>query len=146
MPTHRLTAFAAAPPERVFELWVDLDRMREWVGGVTKVTDVSGPVDRARTTYVVWFGRVRSPTVVLESDRPRRFSTRFGNSVLRGVNTTTFEPEGDGTRIHEVLQTEGWVAAMTSRLFSIGSYKGSYQGELNAFAKLAEGEAASARR
>jgi len=142
VPTHRLTAFAAAPPERVFELWVALDRMREWVGGVTKVTDVSGPVDRAGTTYVVWFGRVRSPTVVLEADRPRRFSTRFGNWILRGVNTTTFEPEGDGTRIHEVLQTEGWVSAITSRLFSMGSYKGSYQGELNEFARLAEREGA----
>ena len=141
MPTHRLTAFAAAPPERVFELWIDLDRMREWVGGVTKVTDVSGPVDRASTRYVVWFGPVRSPTVVLESDRPHRFSTRFGSWILRGVNTTTFEPEGNGTRITEVMQTEGWISAITSRLFSLGSYKGSYQGELNDFAKLAEREA-----
>jgi uncharacterized protein YndB with AHSA1/START domain len=140
MPTHRLTAFAAAPPERVFDLWIDLDRMKEWVGGVTKVTDVSGPVDQAGTRYLTWFGPMKSPTVVLEADRPRRFSTRFGNWLLRGTNTATFEPEGEGTRITEVMQTEGWVSAVTSRLFGMGSYKGSYQGELNDFARLAERE------
>ena len=141
MPTHRLTVFAAAPPDRVFDLWTNLDRMKEWVGGVTRVTDITGPVDQAGTRYIVWFGPVKSPTVVLEVERPSRFSTRFGSWILRGVNTTTFEPEGDGTRITEVMRTEGWVSAITSRLFALGSYKGSYQGELNDFAKLADGEA-----
>jgi uncharacterized protein YndB with AHSA1/START domain len=141
VPTHRLTAFAAAPPERVFDLWIDLDRMKEWVGGVTKVTDVTGPVDQVGTRYLVWFGPMKSPTEVLEADRPRRLTTRFGNSIMRGVNTTTFVPEGDGTRIVEDFRTEGWVSAITARLFALGSYKGSFQGELNDFAKLAEREA-----
>jgi uncharacterized protein YndB with AHSA1/START domain len=144
MPTHRLTAFSAAPPERVFTLWIDLDRMREWVGGVTKVTDVSGPVDQVGTRYIVWFGPVKSPTVVLEAERPRTFSTRFGNWIMRGVNTTTFTPEAGGTRIDEVFQTEGLVSAISARLFSLGSYKGSFQGELNDFAKLVERETPSA--
>jgi uncharacterized protein YndB with AHSA1/START domain len=141
MPTHHLTAFSAAPPERVFDLWTNLDRMKEWVGGVTKVTDVTGPVDRAGTRYIVWFGPVKSPTEVLEVERPRRFRTRFGSWILRGVNSTTFEPEGDGTRIVEEMRTEGWVSAITSRLFALGSYKGSYQGELNDFTRLAERDA-----
>jgi hypothetical protein len=115
--------------------------MTEWVGGVTKVTDVTGPVDRVGTRYVVWFGRVKSPTEVLEADRPRRLTTRFGNWIMRGVNTTTFEPEGDGTRIVEDFRTEGWMSAITAWIFSLGSYKGSFQGELNDFAKLAEREA-----
>jgi uncharacterized protein YndB with AHSA1/START domain len=144
MPVHHLTAFAAAPPERVFDLWIDLDRMKEWVGGVTKVTDVSGPADTVGTTYIVWFGPVKSPTEVLEADRPRRLTTRFGNWILRGVNTTTFVPEGDGTRIVEEMRTEGWVSEITSRVFALGSGKGSYQGELNDFAKLAEREAREA--
>jgi uncharacterized protein YndB with AHSA1/START domain len=142
MPTHRLNAFAAAPGHRVFDLWIDLDRMTEWVGGVTKVTSVTGPVDRVGTRYVVWFGRVKSPTEVLEAERPRLLKTRFGSWILRGVNTTRFEPEGNGTRITEEMRTEGWFSAITSRLFALGSYKGSYQGELNEFAKLAEREAA----
>ena len=142
MPMHRLTAFTAAPPGRVFALWTDLDRMKEWVGGVTKVTDLTGPVDRVGTRYVVWFGPVKSPTEVLDVERPRRFGTRFGSWILRGTNTTTFEPDGDGTRITEELVTEGWVSAITSRLFGLGSHKGSYQGELNEFARLAALEAA----
>jgi uncharacterized protein YndB with AHSA1/START domain len=141
MPTHHLRAFAAAPPERVFDLWIDLDRMKEWVGGVTKVTDVSGPVDRVGTTYIVRFGKMKSPTTVLEAERPRRFKTRFGNWIMRGVNTTTFEPEGDGTRIVEDFQTEGLTSAIVARIFALGSYKGSFQGELNDFARLAEREA-----
>ena len=141
MPTHHLTAFSAASPERVFDLWTDLDRMKEWVGGVTKVTDLTGPIDRAGTRYVVWFGPIKSPTEVLEVERPRRFTTRFGNWILRGVNTTTFETEGTGTRIVVEMRSEGWVPAITSRLFALGSYKGSYQGELNDFAKLAERDA-----
>jgi uncharacterized protein YndB with AHSA1/START domain len=141
VPRHHLTALAKAPPERVFDLWTDLDRMKEWVGGVTKVTDLTGPVDRVGTRYVVWFGPVKSRTEVLEAERPRRLTTRFGNWILRGTNSTTFEPEGDGTRITEEFVTEGWVSAVTSRLFGMGSYKGSYQGELNEFAKLAEREA-----
>jgi uncharacterized protein YndB with AHSA1/START domain len=137
-----LTAFAAAPPELVFDLWTNLERMKEWVGGVTKVTDLTGPVTQVGTRYVTWFGPVKSPTIVLEADRPGRFSTRFGSWILRGVNTTTFTPEPGGTRIDEVMRTEGWVSEITSRLFSMGSYKGSYQGELNDFARLAEREVA----
>ena len=144
MPRHHLTAFSATTPDRVFDLWTDLDRMKEWVGGVTKVTDVTGPIDQVGTRYIVWFGPVKSPTVVLEADRPRRFSTRFGNRILRGVSTATFEADGSGTRITQDMRTEGWVSALTSRLFALGSYKGSYQGELNDFAKLAERETGAA--
>ena len=60
MGTHRLSVHVAAPPERVFDLWTNLDRMKEWVGGVTKVTDVTGPVARAGTRYTVWFGGMQT--------------------------------------------------------------------------------------
>lgn len=141
MASYRVTAHVAAPPDRVFDLWVDLDRMKDWVRGVTKVTDVSGPVAQAGTRYVVWFSGMKSPTEVLEAERPRVFRTKFGNWILRGEGGATFEPEGDGTRIVQDFRTEGWIAAVSSWLFSRGSYEGSFQGELNTFAKLAEREA-----
>ena len=146
MGTHRLTVHVAAQPDAVFRLWTDLDRMHEWVGGVTNVTDVTGPVGRAGTRYTVWFGRMASRSEVLEADPPRFIRTRFRSRLLGGETTATFEPEGDGTRLVQEFRTEGLVAAIAGWIFSRGSYRGSFQGELNDFARLAEAEAASAAR
>jgi len=146
MGTHRLTVHVAAPPDGVFQLWTELDRMKDWVGGVTNVTDVTGPVGRAGTRYTVRFGRMASRTEVLEADPPRFLRTRFRSRLLGGETTATFEPEGDGTRIVQEFRTEGLIAAIAGWIFSRGSYRGSFQGELNDFARLAAAEAASAAR
>lgn len=138
MAAYRFKTRTAASPERAYALWTDLDRMKEWVGGVTRVTDVSGPVDRAGTTYTVWFGGMKSRTEVLEAERPHRFHTRFGNLILKGENSATFEPDGTGTVIRQEFRTHGLVSAIFARLFARGSYRGSFQGELEAFARLAE--------
>ena len=138
MARYRFSIQVDAPPERVFALWTDLPRMGEWVGGVTGVTDVSGPVDRVGTTYVVHFGPVKSPTEVLEADRPRRFATRFGSWVLRGRSSTTFEPDGAGTRVTQEFETVGLISAVSSWVFSRGAYEGSFRGELEKFGRIAE--------
>ncbi len=115
--------------------------MGEWVGGVTGVSDISGPIDRAGTTYVVHFGPVKSPTEVLDAERPSRFATRFGSWVLRGTSSTTFEPDGAGTRVTQEFRTVGWFSAISSWVFSRGSYEGSFRGELEKFGRIAEREA-----
>jgi uncharacterized protein YndB with AHSA1/START domain len=145
MGAYRFAVDIAAPPELVFGLWTDLDRMKEWVGGVTKVTDVSGPLDRAGTRYTVWFGGMPSRTEVLEVERPRRIRTRFGNRVLKGETAATFEPDGAGTRLTQQFRTEGFISAVVARIFASGAWRGSFQGELNTFAALAEREAETAR-
>lgn len=142
MASYRFETRVAAPIEVVYDLWTNLDRMKEWIGGVTKVTDVTGPTDRVGTRYVTWFGRMKSPTEVIEAERPRVFATRFGNFLLRGTNRTTFQPDPDaGTRMAETFQTEGLIPGLMARLFATGSYEGSFRGELEAFARLAEAEA-----
>ena len=143
MGVHRVSAHVAAPPDHVFSLWTDLDRMKDWVGGVTRVSDVTGPVAQAGTTYTVWFGRMASRTEVLEADPPRLFRTRFGSRVLAGESSARFEPEGDGTRIDQEFRTTGLIANIMGRIFAFGSYRGTFQGELNAFARIAEAESAS---
>ena len=45
MSAYRFSLHVAAPQHRVFELWTDLDRMAEWIGGVTKVTRRIGEID-----------------------------------------------------------------------------------------------------
>ena len=141
MAHYTITTRVSAPPDHVFRLWTSLERMGDWVGGVTGVTDVSGPVDRVGTTYVVHFGPMKSPTEILEVDPPRRFATKFGNWILRGRSSASFEPDGDGTLITQEFQTEGWISAISSWVFSRGSYEGSCRGELEKFARLAEREA-----
>src|SRR5512144_982239 len=141
MARYAFSIHVDAPPEHVFSLWTNLQRMGEWVGGVTGVTDISGPVDQVGTTYVVRFGPVRSPTQILEAERPRRFATRFGSWILRGKSSATFEPEGDGTRVTQEFETVGRISAISSWLFSRGSYEGSFRGELQAFGRIAEHDA-----
>lgn len=143
MGRNRFSVHVAAPRERVFALWTDLERMREWVGGVTGVTDVSSPIDRVGTTYYVRFGRMAIPTGNVEVDPPRRFATRFGNRLLRGRSSTTFEPDGDGTRVTQELETVGLISSIMGWIFSRGSYQGSLRGELGAFARFAERDAHS---
>jgi len=146
MGRHRVSAHVAAPPEHVFGLWIDLDRMKDWVGGVTRVSDVSGPVAQAGTTYTVWFGRMRSRTEVIEADPPRFLRTRFGNRLLAGESSVRFEPEGDGTRIDQEFQTAGLIPNIMGRIFAMGSYHGTFQGELNEFARVAAAEDQTATR
>ena len=130
-----------APPELVFDLWTDLSRMREWVGGVSRVGEPSGPIDQVGTTYTVFFGNTPSRTEVIEAERPRRFGTRFGNAFLRGTNITEFEPDGAGTRLSETFTTDGFLPGILGWIFAHGSYRGSFLGELRHFGRIAEAEA-----
>ncbi len=141
MAHYRFSVDIAAPIEQVFDLWTNLDRLHEWTGGVSKVTDVTGPVDRAGTRYTVWFGRMGSPSEVLEAERPRRIRTRFGNRILRGETLATFAPTATGTHLTQEFRTIGLIPAISARIFAMGSYKGSFRGELQEFARIAEREA-----
>jgi uncharacterized protein YndB with AHSA1/START domain len=141
MAEHRLSIDIAASPEAVFRVFMDLDRMTEWVGGVTRVTDRTGPIDVAGTRYTVWFGPMKSPTEILEVERPVHVRTRFGNVILKGESDVRFEPTPDGTRLTQVFRTRGVISALTSRLFAAGSYKGSFQGELEEFRRIVERDA-----
>jgi uncharacterized protein YndB with AHSA1/START domain len=136
MATHRISLLIDAPPERVFEAFMDLGRMHEWVDGVTGVSDVSGPVDQAGTRYTVHFGPMESPTQILEVERPRHVRTRFGNLLLKGESTATFEPEAGGTRLTQQYRTRGIVSAIMARVFATGSHKGSFRGELETLRDL----------
>jgi hypothetical protein len=106
------------------------------------VTDVTGPVDRAGTTYTTWFGSMASRTEVLEAEGPHLFHSRFSGRILSGENRSVLESEGTATRLSEEFRIGGGIAAAVfGRIFATGSYRGSFQGELNEFAKLAEREA-----
>lgn len=142
MGNYEFSVHVAAPQERVFNAWINLDRIGEWVEGVTRVSDVSGPLDRPETIYTLWFGRMRGTVEVLAVERPRLFRTRSTNVILKIENEARFEPDGDGTRISQTFRTIGLVSRLFARLFATGSYKGSFRGELNTFKRLVEAEGA----
>jgi uncharacterized protein YndB with AHSA1/START domain len=141
MAQYRFSRHVAAPPEQVFALWTDLDRAHEWIAGLTRVTDVSGPIDRVGTRYTAWFGSMKSPSEVVAVERPRLFTSRFGSRLLRGLNSATFEAEADGTRLTQLFTVEGLLPRLAARIFATGSYRGSFRGELTEFARIAESEA-----
>lgn len=141
MGRYTFTIHVDAPPEVVFDLWTNLDRAPEWIGGLKKVTDLTGPVDVAGTRYTAWFGSMASPTEVIDAERPRRFATRFGSVILKGTNSTTFEPDATGTTMTQTFATRGVISAIMAWIFSRGSYSGSFRGELEHFGRLAEAEA-----
>ncbi|MEP7379814.1 MAG: hypothetical protein ABI725_09680 [Chloroflexota bacterium] len=63
----------------------------------------------------------------------------------RGESQAIFDADGDGTRLTQEFWTTGLVSAIAARLFATGSYKGSFQGELNHFARIASAEGRSPR-
>lgn len=145
MGEYRFSLHVAAPPEQVFDLWVNLDRAPEWIRGLTAITDRVGEPGTTGARYVSHFGPMRSPTEVLAAERPRHVKSRFGNWLLRGENEATFTPEGDGTRLDQTFRTTGIVSAISARIFAVGSYKGSFQGEMEHFARIAAAEASPPR-
>jgi len=146
MGTYAYTIRVEAPQDLVFDLWTDLDRMKEWVGGVSRVSEPTGPIDQVGTRYTVYFGKAGSVTEVIEAERPRVYASRFGTAWLRGTNRTTFEPDGTGTRMTETFVTEGFLPAIFGWIFGHGSYRGSFLGELRHFGRIAEAEAEARRR
>ena len=145
MGRHRFTVDIAAPLEAVFDLWTDLDRAHEWIGGLSRVTDLTGPSDQAGTRYTTWFGSMRSETEILEAERPRHLRTRFGSWLLRGETRVTFAraSTAGGTRLTQEFVTEGVIPAISARIFATGSWNGSFRGELATFARIAEREASA---
>jgi uncharacterized membrane protein len=141
MSRYRIIVEIDAPREQVFDLWIDLTRMREWVRGVTSVTDVIGPPDAVGSRYTVHFGPMKSRTEVLAAERPHVFRTRFGTWLLRGESLATFEDLGGSTRLTQDYRVVGIVSRIAARLFASGRYKGSFRGELETFKTIAEREA-----
>lgn len=126
----------AAPPEHVFDLWVDTDRMPEWTEGLTRISDVSGERGQVGTRWVSWFGRSRTTAEVIEADRPRVVAWRVRAGPISATIAATFAATGTGTRLVETIGTTGVVGWVWSAILGTGSYRGSFRGELAVFARI----------
>ncbi len=142
MGKYRFEIDIAAPREQVFERWIDVERSSEWIEGMSRVSEISGPLDKAGTSYKVHFGSwSTSLTTILEAERPRWLRTKFGTWLLRGEQTAQFDEIPTGTRLTQTFVTNGVIPAIMARIFASGSYKGSFRGELESFRRICEIEA-----
>ena len=142
MRTLTIDQYVAAPIERVYAVYVDPALMPQWMELQT-VTDRSGPLDRAGTTFtqVVFGGWWRFRSEVLRAESPM-LHEMAGRAPL-GTSyrwLARFAPEGEGTRV--TLETGsrafGALDPLAERIFA-RSGESQARRHLATFAALAEG-------
>ncbi len=95
---HRdLTFEIHAPPERVYSLLVDTDRMPEWMLGLKSVT-TTAPLDRPGSEATLKFGgpfTVRSRVIATDPGVRHELLSRELLGLVTCTTATTLAPEGD---------------------------------------------------
>lgn len=142
---HSFVIEIAAPPETVYDTWIDPNRMPEWTEGLSRVTDVIGLPGQTGTRYTVWFGRTSAAAEVMIGERPTRFDWRVRMGPLAAEFQSSFHASGDGTRMSETVRTRGLLAWLWNRILSTGRYRGSFRGELETFRRICERETVGTR-
>jgi uncharacterized protein YndB with AHSA1/START domain len=100
MGQRQVSADIGAPPERVFDLYTDAQRVGEWQTGVKSVA-ATGPLAQVGSTWSVRYsGPFTIKGIVLEVHRPvshrQRFSEMMG--LVSCSTTASFVPSEIGTR------------------------------------------------
>jgi uncharacterized protein YndB with AHSA1/START domain len=118
----------AAPPERVFAIFSDVERWHEWTASITSVTRLdSGPFGLGSRARVVQ--PQLSPAVfeVTEFNTGRNFVWTTTNNGVRAVANHRVEPAAGGTRVTISIDFSGWpllilgwwVRRITQRYFTM---------------------------
>jgi uncharacterized protein YndB with AHSA1/START domain len=134
--------FVRAPIERVYAAYVDPALMPKWMG-IKAITDASGPLDRAGTTFVeVVFGPYRPRTEVLAAEPPVLHD--MGGRSIRGIGwrrTTRFSVKDEGTEISvdtEARFPAGLISGFLRRSQEGGRMERGTRARLATFARLVE--------
>jgi uncharacterized protein YndB with AHSA1/START domain len=92
------------PPDKAWDLWIDAARYPQWQGGLLAVTDLRGDVGMAGSSYVLEYGaKIRRQVTVTAAERPVRHVIEQTGMGAADLATTTFEPDGQGTRVTVVI-------------------------------------------
>lgn len=100
MGHRQVAADIGAPPERVFEIYTDPQRLGEWQAGV-KGVEASASLAQAGTTWTVRYdGPFAVKGTVLEVERPAKHRQRFSEmmGLVRCTTTASFATIDGGTR------------------------------------------------
>ena len=100
MGQRQVSADIGAPPERVFDIYTDAQRIGDWQTGV-KGVESTGSLSQAGSTWTVRYGGPFTVKgTVLEVERPARHRQRFSEmmGLVKCTTTAHFDASGDGTR------------------------------------------------
>jgi uncharacterized membrane protein len=115
-----------APPDVVWAVGRDPDRMPEWNTTTVAVKDVSGPLDHKGATYTTVSKIVGRPLEVhwqVERVDPSRLAEVKGSSPRGGSAhlIVQYEPDGSGTKLSTDLDYElpmGFLGDIADKLFA----------------------------
>jgi uncharacterized protein YndB with AHSA1/START domain len=140
------SVWIAAPPERVYDLFTDLDRVGEWQEGRPKIIDRSGQPSRAGSTYTTRRGPSAARSDVIVAERPTEHVVQIHGAIgLRAVITSRFVPENSGTRMTVDLDAR-WGRPMLGRVLDKAIFNPrTARRELSTLKEIAEREHRAAR-
>lgn len=99
---HRdVTLQVRTPPDRLYALLVDADRLGDWMIGLKSV-ETTGPLDRPGSTATLRFGgpfRVTSTVIDTRPGVSHQQRAREMLGLVTCTTTTRLEPDGAGTRL-----------------------------------------------
>lgn len=116
MGTYSYAIWIAAPPDGVYDLYTDLDRVGEWQEGKPTITDRSGDRDRPGYTYTTRRGRSTTGSAVIVAERPMTHVVHLEGALgLHAEITSRFVREQEGTRMTIELDAR-WRSPLVGRV------------------------------
>lgn len=144
----KMTMHLEAPIERVFDLYIDVNRWPEWMPGLLEIKEVTGPLDTAGSKVREisrWLGRTMdSWDEVAEAERPHLIKLTSQGEGAHTSMTLRLTPAGQGTDAEVTFDLEmpaGFFGQIADRLFVEKAAERTGRHALENFKALVEAEA-----
>ena len=142
----------AAPPERVWALLSDPERLSQYNVTIVEVRDPTGPLDQVGSSYdavaKVYGRRIEGRWEVIDVTPMRRILQRgTGAAGAKATVNGTIEPSGDGTRAGVEVDYQlpaGFLGEVANKLFIERSVERDVRHTLENLKELVESETSSA--
>ena len=119
------------PPEDVFAFLTDPERLPEWQTSTVEVRrERSGPLEvgeRFKEVHAALGRRLESTVEVAESSPPSVFALKILDGAMPLDGRWTFEPAGEGTRLHFVGEADVRGAKKLARPLLARQFRGYHQ-------------------
>ena len=118
----RITRLIAAPPQAVFRLYVDPDKLGLWQPGVRGVREATGPLDQVGSSYVLDQSGPPLRMTVQAAEPPRLHQQLESVGWYAWVGTARFEAaDGGRTRFSYTYRPHGRFGWLSFPLVALGA-------------------------